>query len=66
MASLDRAGADCGASIACPPWVDADTHPTRFKAHAEDIRLLMLDRARAIYAFLSDRLDDSGRDPLTV
>jgi nitrilase len=71
VVSLNRAGADYGESIMCPPWVDADTHPTRFYAHTEDIRLLTLDRAaldeaRATYSFLRDRLDDYGADPLPV
>jgi len=71
VVSLNRAGAGYGASIACPPWVDADTQPTLFDAHAEDIRLLTLDRAalddaRATYSFLRDRLDDYAADPLPV
>lgn len=71
VVSLNRAGADYGASIACPPWVDADTRPTLFDAEAEDIRLLTLDRpaldaARATYSFLRDRLEDYGTEPLPV
>lgn len=69
--SLNRAGADYGASIACPPWVDADTPPTLFDPRAEDFRLLTFDRAaldtaRATYSFLRDRLVSYRDDPLPV
>ncbi|MGS4947070.1 carbon-nitrogen hydrolase family protein [Meridianimarinicoccus sp. RP-17] len=71
VVSLNRAGAEYGNSIFCPPWVDADTHPTVFDAHAEEFRLLTLDHAtlveaRKTYSFLRDRLDDYGAEPLQV
>jgi nitrilase len=71
VVSLNRAGDDYGGSIFCPPWVDADIHPTVFDARAEEFRLLTVHRAglntaRATYSFLRDRLDDYTRDPLPV
>lgn len=71
LVSLNRAGAEYGGSIVCPPWVDADTSPTLFDPSAEDIRLITLDRAvldsaRATYSFLRDRLASYRDDPLPV
>jgi nitrilase len=63
MLSLNRAGAQYGASVFCPPWVD-ETHPAeQFDQHAEDLKLLQLTRqtivsVREQYTFLEDRLPD--------
>lgn len=61
LLSLNRAGADYGDSIFCPPWIDGDHPASRFSAHNEDFRYLVLDRktinkTREQYTFLKDRL----------
>jgi nitrilase len=58
--SLNRAGADYGGSIFCPPWMDDDQPVQYFETHDEDFRHLELDPAllldvRSRYTFLKDR-----------
>jgi len=60
--SLNRAGADFGHSIFCPPWVDEDRQPIVFAKHDEQILRLEInraeiERARATYSFVGDRRD---------
>ncbi len=63
LVSLNRAGADYGESVFCPPWMDED-HPAEcFSKHEEDFRYLKLEKAvikqvREDYTFLKDRLND--------
>ena len=62
LLSLNRAGADYGGSIFCPPWIDDDQPARYFATHDEDFRHLELDPAllldvRSQYTFLKDRLD---------
>lgn len=61
--SLNRAGANYGSSLFCPPWQDENTPPLAFSEREEDFRLITLDRetlrrVRAEYSFLTDRLAD--------
>jgi len=63
LLSLNRAGADYGDSIFCPPWIDDDQPASHFAAHGEDFRYFVLDRetinkTREQYTFLKDRLAD--------
>ena len=63
LLSLNRAGADYGDSIFCPPWIDNDQPAGRFSAHIEDFRYFVLDRktiskTREQYTFLKDKLAD--------
>ena len=58
--SLNRAGADYGGSIFCPPWMDDDQPAQYFETTDEDFRYLELDPAllldaRSQYTFLKDR-----------
>ena len=60
LLSLNRAGADYGGSIFCPPWIDDDQPAQYFETHDEDFRHLELDPAllldvRSQYTFLKDR-----------
>jgi len=60
LLSLNRAGADYGGSIFCPPWIDDDQPAQYFATHDEDFRHLELDPAllldvRSQYTFLKDR-----------
>ena len=60
LLSLNRAGADYGGSIFCPPWIDDDQPAQYFEIHDEDFRHLELDPAllldvRSQYTFLKDR-----------
>ncbi len=62
LLSLNRAGADYGGSIFCPPWIDDDQPAQSFETHDEDFKRLELDPAllldvRSRYTFLKDRLD---------
>ncbi|WP_306115511.1 MULTISPECIES: carbon-nitrogen hydrolase family protein [unclassified Roseovarius] len=68
--SLNRAGANYGNSLFCPPWQDENTPPLAFSEREEDFRLITLDRetlcqVREAYSFLKDRLGDyaGGLDP---
>lgn len=59
--SLNRAGQHYGNSLFVPPWIDDNTQPTRFPAHAEALQYLECHRAkinsaREEYAFLAERL----------
>lgn len=61
--SLNRAGESYGNSLFCLPWQDEKTLPLEFAEHAEDLRIITLDRetqvkARLEYTFLEDKLDD--------
>ncbi len=61
--SLNRAGANYGKSLFCPPWQDENTLPLEFAETDEDFRIITLDRetlghARQNYSFLKDRLQD--------
>lgn len=63
--SLNRAGDTYGQSLFCPPWMDENTAPVAFEAHAEELVILTLERAtletaRREYTFLADRLDSYG------
>lgn len=60
--SVNRAGADFGASILCPPWIDETVAPVVLDASAEDLRMIEISRAeirtaRDTYGFLADRLE---------
>ncbi|MBC8476093.1 MAG: carbon-nitrogen hydrolase family protein [Gammaproteobacteria bacterium] len=60
LLSLNRAGADYGGSIFCPPWMDDDQPAQSFETYNEDFRQLELDPAllldtRSRYTFLKDR-----------
>lgn len=59
--SLNRAGAEYGGSMFCPPWVDETVDVHVFPEHDEACRRLVVDqeRLRAVrrdYSFLADRL----------
>lgn len=59
--SLNRAGADYGNSLFCPPWVDETRQPFAFAERGEEIVRLVVRReevalARRSYPFLADRL----------
>ncbi|MEM9605365.1 MAG: carbon-nitrogen hydrolase family protein [Pseudomonadota bacterium] len=60
--SLNRAGADWGHSLLCPPWVDETTQPVTFdtRASSEVIELARaaLAEARTRYPFRQDALGD--------
>lgn len=63
LLSLNRAGADYGGSMFCPPWVDETVDIHAFPQHEEACRRLVVDPARLAavrrdYSFLSDRLAD--------
>ncbi len=63
LLSLNRAGANYGNSIFCPPWMDEHNCAFNFDDHKEDFRYLSIERraiesARQQYTFLIDRLDD--------
>ena len=62
LLSLNRAGADYGQSIFCPPWADEERKPIIFSEHDEQLLRVVLERneiayARQHYSFLADRLD---------
>lgn len=66
--SLNRAGADFGSSLFCPPWIDAVTPASPF-GDGEEFRYFTVDtalasEARETYPFLADRLDDYDVLPL--
>lgn len=59
--SLNRAGADFGNSLFCPPWVDKETPSLGFPAYDEAFITCEVDPARIAavrreYGFLADRL----------
>lgn len=59
--SLNRAGADYGGSMFCPPWVDESVDVAVFPQHDAACRRLVvdpdrLDQVRRDYSFLNDRL----------
>lgn len=59
--SLNRAGDHFGHSVFCKPWVDENSPPETFDKHAEQFKVLTLDKneitaAREQYTFLQDRL----------
>ncbi len=61
LLSLNRAGANFGASMFCPPWVDEHVDVAVFPANNEACRRLSVDlaerdRTRRDYSFLADRL----------
>jgi len=61
LLSLNRAGADYGGSMFCPPWVDETVEVQLFPEHAEACRRLTVDpgiiaAVRRGYSFLADRL----------
>jgi nitrilase len=61
LLSLNRAGAEYGGSMFCPPWVDESVEVRVFPAHDAACRWLVVDpaeiaRVRAGYSFLVDRL----------
>ena len=63
LLSLNRAGADYGASVFCPPWVDEASPMTAMPEHAEafmvfEICAETIDKVRTNYSFLTDRLAD--------
>lgn len=58
--SLNRAGADFGNSIFCPPWVDEAAPAVPFPQHDEafivcDVDLARIAEVRRKYSFLADR-----------
>ena len=60
LLSLNRAGADYGDSLFCPPWIDGDQPAQYFDTQDEAFRHLGLDPAllldvRSRYTFLKDR-----------
>lgn len=62
LLSLNRAGADYGNSLFCPPWIDETSPAIAFAEYDEDFKLLTLERraideARQSYSFLTDRLE---------
>lgn len=62
LLSLNRAGKDYGASVFCPPWVDATSPMTAMHEHDEafqvfDICAETIADVRTRYSFLTDRLD---------
>ena len=62
LLSLNRAGANFGASVFCPPWVDQENRETVFP-NDETLKLVELDvrqaeKMRQAYPFLTDRLED--------
>ncbi|MCP4486743.1 MAG: carbon-nitrogen hydrolase family protein [Gammaproteobacteria bacterium] len=62
LVSLNRAGADYGGSMFCPPWMDEDHPAEHFPKYAEDFKFLTLEKSvinqvREDYTFLRDRLD---------
>ncbi|TPE51616.1 carbon-nitrogen hydrolase family protein [Amaricoccus solimangrovi] len=70
MLSLNRAGADFGASMFCAPWVDETAPPENLGAE-ETFRTFTLTRAalaeaREVYPFLADRLEDYAGLPLAL
>ncbi len=63
--SLNRAGAEFGNSILCPPWIDEASPAMRFPEHEEafitcEIDLARIAAARREYSFLADRLSNYG------
>ena len=61
LLSLNRAGADFGASMFCPPWIDEGVDVHVFPEHDEACRRLSVEPgrcewARREYSFLADRL----------
>ncbi|MEM7190056.1 MAG: carbon-nitrogen hydrolase family protein, partial [Pseudomonadota bacterium] len=59
--SLNRAGADYGGSIYCPPWMDEENPPVHFPDKDVAFCEIPINRqeiadARAAYSFLADRL----------
>lgn len=61
--SLNRAGDHFGHSVFCKPWVDENNPPQTFDPHAEQLKMLTLEKneittAREQYTFLQDRLPD--------
>ena len=59
--SLNRAGAEFGNSIFCPPWIDEDAPALDFPEHDEafvtcEIDPARISAARRDYSFLADRL----------
>lgn len=62
MLSLNRAGADWGGSIFCPPWVDETAQPLRFGDTETLMRLTVdtdrIDRVRRDYTFTADARAD--------
>ena len=63
LLSLNRAGADYGRSIFCPPWADDTREPVAFADRDEQFLRLVANRdeidfARQHYSFLADRLEN--------
>lgn len=63
--SLNRAGADFGNSIFCPPWIDQNVPALTFPAHDEafvscEVDLARIEEVRREYSFLADRLVTYG------
>ena len=68
--SLNRAGDDFGASLFCPPWIDASQPESQF-GNAEkflrfNIETELIRSVRQQYSFLADRLDDYSQLPAKV
>lgn len=66
--SLNRAGADFGQSIFCPPWIDETAPPLVFPEQDEAFLRCKVDPARITavrseYSFLADRLAAYGQEP---
>lgn len=67
--SLNRAGADYGRSLFCPPWIDDSLEPTDFSERDQQFKTLTIDRSelvrvRELYPFLKDRreqIEQSGK-----
>jgi predicted amidohydrolase len=60
--SLNRAGAEYGSSIFCPPWIDEKTQPAVFSSE-ETLNVFEVDKdvinnVRATYPFRADRISD--------
>lgn len=58
--SLNRAGADFGNSVFCPPWIDEMGPPLAFPEHDEafiacEVDLARIAEVRREYSFLADR-----------
>lgn len=64
--SLNRAGADFGNSIFCPPWIDQNAPALTFPAQDEafvscEVDLTRIEEVRREYSFLADRLPTYGQ-----
>jgi len=61
LISLNRAGAQYGHSVFCPPWIDENNLPEELDEHTEEFKVVTIDKkilqqVRLDYSFLKDKL----------